>query len=343
MCNRALHHELFLGLLRFTLLNKIPDYGQYRNLNETVWKNIMTTAQEQALLGVCYPTLALLPPDCRPSQNIYLTWAAKANYIRQDNKKKLKVLSEVLTIFNGKDIHPVVMKGFSSAILYPQPDLRISGDIDLFIPEKYKEAVELIESLGFKLAVTHKHHKFYYNEVLIELHHEIINLPFQKIRKYNVHEVNYSDIKFNIFDETTTAILLLTHAVTHLIGPGLGFRHLSDLALLNYKSSFIESELFKEYIINNSLERIVEIFKGLIDNIQFQQSVLSKEICYIEKDIFRQGDCGKSELKLRSKEKLFIVYYRALLRYLKFIRYDKITAINILKYRLKQMFLFLRY
>lgn len=335
MSKRPLHHELFLELLRSALWDKVPDYNSFRNLDESIWQMVMATAQKQALLGVCYPALNRLPSDCRPSPNVYLVWAAKANYIRQDNKKKLKVLSELLSLFENHDIHPVVMKGFSSAILYPEPDLRICGDIDLYIPDKYKEAVKFIEILGFEISFTHKHHKFYYDGVLIELHHDIISPPFRKLREYSIHEVEYPGVKFKVFDETTTGILLLTHAVTHLIGPGLGFRHLCDYALFSYKYSFIEPEQFYNYITDNRLWQIINIFNELIETIRSNNSPCSRKINFIEKDIFSQGDCGKNELTLRNTKINFIVYCRILVRILKFIMYDKLIPFNILRYRLR--------
>ena len=319
MYNRPLHHELFLELLRSSLWKRTPNSVLFRNLDETIWEKVMDTAQKQALLGVCYPALNRLPSDSIPPKSIYLVWAAKANYIRQDNRKKLNILSELLTLFENHDIHPIVMKGFSSAILYPEPDLRICGDLDLFIPDKYEESVKLIETLGFETSFTHKHHKFYYDGVLIELHHDIISPPFKKLSQYSVCEVEHSGVKFKVFDDTTIGLLLLTHAVIHLIGPGLGFRHVCDLDLLNYKSSFMEYAQFNEYATDNRLQKILDIFKELINVIKSNSSTHPKVIDLIEKDIFSQGDCGKNELTLRNSKTHPIVYCRVLVRFLKFI------------------------
>lgn len=346
MYNHPLHHELFLELLRSVLSNKVPDYSLFRNLDETIWEKVMATAQKQALLGVCYPALNRLPSDCRPPKSIYFIWVAKANYIRQDNKKKLKVLSDLLSLFENHDIHPVVMKGFSSAILYPEPDLRICGDIDLYIPDKYKEAVKFIENLGFKTSFTHKHHKFYYDGVLIELHHDIISSPFKKLIQYSVHEVEYLGVKFKAFDETTTAILLLTHAVTHLIGPGLGFRHICDLLLYMNNKSLLDTGWFNKYLVDNNLKKITDILKAFVDKLSLVPSkndpidnisnhhISEDLISIIEKDLFYQGDCGNYEMLLRTdKSKLFVIS-RVLVRFLKFLRYDIKVTVAILKHRL---------
>lgn len=339
MYNRPLHHELFLELLRSVLSNKVPDSSLFRNLDETIWEKVMATAQKQALLGVCYPALNQLPLDCRPPKYIYLAWAAKVNYIRQDNKKKLRILSDLLTLFENQDIHPVVMKGFSSAILYPEPDLRICGDIDLFIPEKYNEAVKFIEILGFETSFTHKHHKFYYDGVLIELHHDIISLPFKKLHKYSVHEVEYLGVKSKIFDETTTGILLLTHAVTHLIGSGLGFRHLCDWVLFNknYPKN-IDNSYFKNFIKENRLIRFLTIFNELSNTLKitenllftgFKKRISHNDVYSLEKDMFMQGDCGYGELLYRNKRSKIFTSFRVLLRFLKALKYGFTVPVNI--------------
>lgn len=339
MYNRPLHHELFLELLRSALWDKVPDFSQFRNLDETIWEKVLVTAQKQALLGVCYPALNLMPSDCRPPKSIYIIGAAKANYIRQDNKKKLRLLAELLNLFENNDIHPVVMKGFSSAILYPEPDLRICGDIDLFIPDKYEESVKLIESLGFETSFTHKHHKFYYDEVLIELHHDIISPPLKKLHQYSVHEVEYSGVKFKVFDETTTGILLLTHAVTHLIGPGLGFRHLCDWVLFNKNySKNIDNSYFNNYIKENSLIRFLTIFNELSNTLKITENLLfigfkkrfsHNDVYSLEKDMFMQGDCGYGELLYRNKRSKILTNFRVLLRFLRALKYGFTVSVSI--------------
>ncbi len=348
MYKRPLHHELFLELLRSALWNKVPDFSLFRNLDETIWGKVMATSQKQALLGVCYPALSRLPSDCRPPQNIYLVWTAKANYIRQDNKKKLQVLSELLSLFEENGIYPVVMKGFSSAVLYPEPDLRICGDIDLFIPDNYEDSLKLVSDLGYEMSKTEKHHKFYYKGILIELHHHVISPPFKNLKQYKILEVEYSSIKFKTFDETTTAILLLTHIVTHLIGPGIGFRYLSDWVLfINKSHNNIDFTIFNNYIKENKLVRFISVLNELpvilkiTDNSLFsdivKKNIKSQDIYYLEKDIFKQGDCGRDELTLRKNRTRFIVYYRVLDRYLRFINYDMQIPFNMLMYRLRKI------
>lgn len=346
MYKRPLHHELFLELLRSALWNNVPDSNLFRNLDESVWLKLMSTAQKQALLGVCYPALSRLPSDCRPPQNIYLVWAAKANYIRQDNKKKLQVLSELLSLFEGNGIYPVIMKGFSSAVLYPEPDLRICGDIDLFIPDNYDDSLKLVSGLGYEMSETEKHHKFYYKGVLIELHHNIVNRPFCIHYSYNIIEQNYDGLRFRTFDNITTSILLLTHSVAHLIGPGLGFRHVCDWVMFNYNNKdSIDNKLLANSVNNNRLVRFVNIFNGLIINLKLiderwipytekkGSNVYKKEITSLEKDIFRQGDCGKEELFYRRNIKSLWVYYRVLIRFIRFFRYDIVMAVIMLRYR----------
>lgn len=332
MYKRPLHHKLFLELIRSALWNRVSDLNLFRNIDESVWFKVMNTAQKQALLGVCYPALSRLPSDCRPPQNIYLVWAAKANYIRQENKKKLQVLSELLSLFKENGIYPVVMKGFSSAILYPEPDLRICGDIDLFIPDNYEESLKLVSDLGYEMSETEKHHKFYYKEVLIELHHHIISSPFKNLKQYKILEVEYAGIKFKTFDETTTAILLLTHSVIHLIGPGLGFRHVCDWIIFLYNNCYnIDKTFLNKYIKENRLVYFVNIFNELAnrqildDDFVYagiiKKNINFKDVFFLEKDLFLQGDCGYKELMYRKEKYSLYVYLRVLIRCFKYLRY----------------------
>ncbi len=344
MYKRPLHHELFLELLRSALWNKVPDSNLFRNIDESVWFKVMNTAQKQALLGVCYPALSELPSDCRPPQNIYLVWAAKANYIRQENKKKLNILSELLHIFETNGIYPVVMKGFSSAVLYPEPDLRICGDIDLFIPDNYEKSLKFVSDLGYEMFETEKHHKFYYKGVLIELHHHVISSSFKKLNQYRILEVEYSGIKFKTLDETTTAILSLIHSVTHLIGPGLGFRHICDWVMFFYNNCHnIDMTYLNKYIKENKLAYFVNLFNELAnklildDNLVFADIIKKKtnlkDIYFLEKDLFLQGDCGHKELMYRKERCCLYVYLRVLIRCFKYFRYGYFVISKMLVFK----------
>ncbi len=61
------------------------------------------------------------------------------------NAYHLKQLKEVLALFGAAGIEPLLVKGWSSARLYSEPELRPCGDIDLCVPpEQLSAAVEIL-------------------------------------------------------------------------------------------------------------------------------------------------------------------------------------------------------
>ncbi|HMF57830.1 MAG TPA: nucleotidyltransferase family protein [Pyrinomonadaceae bacterium] len=60
-------------------------------------------------------------------------------------------IGEAFALFDGHEIHPVLVKGWAIARLYPHTGLRPYGDIDLCVrPDQYEKANALLESEGDK-------------------------------------------------------------------------------------------------------------------------------------------------------------------------------------------------
>lgn len=74
----------------------------------------------------------------------------------QRNRDVLNAFTDVLRALNTAGIEPVILKGMASLVchLYPDPAMRISGDIDLLVDEgEGPVAAHLLASLGFKHSV----------------------------------------------------------------------------------------------------------------------------------------------------------------------------------------------
>jgi len=61
-----------------------------------------------------------------------------------------KEFFRVMILLRQNGILPVVLKGFSVSQLYPIPELRVMGDMDILVREKFYEAALCLEQLGYK-------------------------------------------------------------------------------------------------------------------------------------------------------------------------------------------------
>lgn len=151
------------------------------------------------------------------------------------------------------NINYCLMKGQNCAICYPIPERRAIGDIDLYIaPNDFERAKDLYSHNGFREIGKTWQHLIMQNAegFIVELHHTLQRMQWPThnliIRKYceeisfdkhiiiNGHEICVLSTELDL-------ILLTLHILTHLMGEGVGLRHICDW-MMKIKHSYEENE-----------------------------------------------------------------------------------------------------
>ena len=197
---------------------------------------IMNEAFSQAV-----PLFALdaLPKDkiSRENREKATAFAAKNLNLRQVQKGFVKLLDE-----NG--VPYVILKGEAAAADYPDPNLRLLGDIDVLVePENLEKVGKLLESKGFEAyAEENGSHRIYRSHsIRIEVHWKIPGMPENEALAAYLLDVIKDAVSVNgefkaPCDEHQVLILLL-HAKHHILYEGIGLRHLCDIAVLFNKTA----------------------------------------------------------------------------------------------------------
>lgn len=336
-------YTAFISILNASLRpNNLP--SKYEIILPDNWEEFFHLMHSQAVAGICFDTINKSTENKRCNQRIFLQWAGIANYIKNRNRRAEKAIKDIYELFDQIDVKPVVMKGFSFGLNYPDPEMRMSGDIDLFIPEKYNELILFLQQQGYELTSTEKHHKFYFEDILIELHHHIINKPFKEIAEYQIHSVFLNGVHFRIFDIQTQAILLISHAASHLVGPGIGFRHLCDWVLFieKYRDE-LESTSFQKEIKDRHLEKFLIVFTTLANklfHIATPSYINGKHSHLVEKlmmDMFSQGDCGQVERHIRIQHNKFVYIWMYVKRLFKFVPYSFVITCSVFGMKIQEI------
>lgn len=303
--------DAFFELLKAGLWGDVPDPAFFEPLGEKGWNELYRLVKVQAVTGVCFSSLEQLPPEVCPPRKLYLSWFAQAECIRQNNVKMRNTYIGLNVRFEQAGICPVLMKGLGVASYYPVPDLRMTGDIDLYIPEKYEEAVGLVESWGYEVTYMPQHDKFQYNGFWIELHHSLINPSVSFDVPDKTAYVADDTTRYLIPDKEANALLLLTHAAKHLYGMGVGFRHLCDWTLfLKYNDAEIDFDYVWDRIRKTRLERFVVEFTALaVDCLGLDISIAERWMNgsqekfkkRLSEDMLSNGDCGVQEFRKREE------------------------------------------
>lgn len=269
--------QTYLQLLRQAIYS--VDGSQCTMHSEDI-EALMRLAQIQGTAPLIFNELLSLPsrgsvsPDETGENNSRkgeiigaLRMVCMQNMVEQEGL--LRILKQTFTALSAGGIHPVLLKGFGLAALYPKPYLRTWGDLDVYVgPEQYHQAAEILRNT-FPEA---KHHDEeweelkHYNFVLpdgnvIEMHRDTvkIELPCERrvyealerqgcfvesrVERVENIEVPVPEAKFNM-------LFTFLHAWNHFVESGVGFKQLCDVALLAHKicqESRVESREWSEY------------------------------------------------------------------------------------------------
>lgn len=200
----------------------------------------------------------------------------------------LRILKQTFTALSSGGIHPVLLKGFGLAALYPKPYLRTWGDLDVYVgQEQYHQAAEILRQ-AFPEA---KHHDEeweelkHYNFVLpdgnvIEMHRDTVKMELPRERRvYEAlerqgciieHRVErVEDIDVSVPEAKFNMLFTFLHAWNHFVESGVGFKQLCDVALLAHKMSENAS-------LNDELNRLDRLNDGLMDYEEYLKTNLRK-------------------------------------------------------------------
>lgn len=254
--------ELLLALLRAQLwLKPVDDIVLPSAMDD--WDELMDNAYKQTV--VCFVSAACLRH--KDVNNIPTDIREEMQAVIEENKKihakHNQILIELISKFEDQGLHPILLKGQGIAQMYPEPELRQCGDIDLyFLPEEYEAAKSFIltfdtESMAQK--ETYKHFGSSYKDIDVELHRHTCNFPnpfvnkrFQKWTEEEMCNPSSIDIagkKILIPAPVYDLISVFAHFWHHFENGDVSLRQLCDIEMMydywrkNADLSLLEVEL----------------------------------------------------------------------------------------------------
>ena len=194
----------------------------------------------------------------------------------------------VVSILKQNGIPVIVLKGLATGSLYPVPELRKSGDVDLLVPNDIPEAVirKVMLAAGFRLSEAQhaNHHIAFVTEEGIHVEiHTMLAEPFaykklnRAIAKHgtmcwkHLHVAEIMGVEFPILDKPFHAYELLLHMLQHFMYAGFGLKLLCDWVMIwRVNWSQEEKDLFNSLIeeaglsgFSDAITAVCQKFLGL--------------------------------------------------------------------------------
>lgn len=245
--------EIFFNLLRCAIGSgfTLPE-----NIDEECWKELFDTAKKQTLIGILFCALERLNETQRPPKNILMQWIVLCERIKSDNMRLNDVSVRVSDKFRREGFKNVVLKGQGVALLYPQPSLRTSGDIDIWLDGNKKETIKYVRKFFPECKPVYHHVDFpILKEADIEIHFtptwmnnyfknkKLQNFfkTFSKDEFNNYISIDNCEKKGTFSSLAFNRVYILVHIYRHLFSEGIGLRQLLDYYYV-LKQGFSERE-----------------------------------------------------------------------------------------------------
>ena len=206
-----------IGLLRYGVLDERPE--QLLPSSEVDWDKMMDIAATQGILAWVWDGICKLPKENQPSRLLAINWGLSAQEIWDRYHLHVHVLNQMLDICSQNSIRLLLFKGVALSKLFPKPESRPAGDIDIYLFENYKKGDELFAH--YNVTKTNKRTGFDYQGVHIENHRIFLN-TYTKLQvdaiKYlesTLKDVIHTEYGYYIMSPIANIVYQVMHFVAH--------------------------------------------------------------------------------------------------------------------------------
>lgn len=333
----------FLTLVRLGIGQDVEVFPT--NIN---WDTIKDLSYKQGLVAVVIDGVERLPIEARPCKEELLQWIGEVMLDETKYEKQKKTAVEMTTLFHSNHIKTFVLKGFVISECYPNPNHRVSMDMDCFLlPEKrefnaWKRGNTIIKSNGFDVEEDfYKHSKFSLPGLIVENHQFMT--AFRCNKRLKKMEAILQDMLKNekndgyLFNSKllrppimVSALFIVEHAYTHFLNEGVSWRHILDWMLFQKKHKLhIDWAVFDYYISEFGLKKFYESYlrlgKYLLGEVA-EDNLKQSDKAMLE-DVWDDYDLVENDRDLRGKFALGLKLWRTRWKYQYF---SEITAFHAL-------------
>lgn len=231
--------RIFFDFLQFCIDSVAEIPASMKNAD---WNVLYAIAKKQALIGVLFHGIKLLPKELAPDTGLLMQWMGMVQNIRQQNIRLFLDSAKVCKKFKEVGFRNCILKGQGNALLYPDPYMRTSGDIDIYLDGGRNRVMQYINKVCPNQVMRYHHVDFPVMKTAIEVHFTpsymffpIHNSRMQKWFK-EVMDLQCSNVvtlpdgygEITVPTMNFNVIYILSHLYRHVFTEGIGLRQLLD-------------------------------------------------------------------------------------------------------------------
>ena len=284
-----------IELTAAVLADKKIDTSELDDLNWSYIHDISCFHGISSIISYAVDILSNIPDDVKRA---FINARRRGIYL--DTHQEI-VAQKLLNLFEENGIDCMILKGYWIKKVYPSPDMRMMGDIDILIKEtEFSAAKRLLEEYGFVFETESRHELIFRREphIKIELHKTVIppynhdlyayygsGWRFAKKSKGYKHVYELSPEDFYVY--------IIAHAAKHYLNAGFGIRQVADIYVLRNSNFFDNIDIA---YIKNEIEKmhLTKFYNLLIELVEkwFDRKQPTSDISEMEEYILRSGIYG---------------------------------------------------
>lgn len=211
------------------------------SMHDVLWNEILEISVKHAIAPLVWAGIRRNAHALNVPDDISSTFRTMTISSVLSGEHILAAQQGILAVFSAKRIPAVVHKGAAIARLYPQPNIRPMGDIDILVKASdYERAARVLEAVGYRRSdEEHFYHIVLFGQgVTVEIHNAVARTPNGKAGEHlssmmstaveNAIMVDMNGYSFPALPAQYQAIALLMHMQKHMVSSGIGLKQLCD-------------------------------------------------------------------------------------------------------------------
>lgn len=232
--------QIILALMRLCTGGPVEDFPRREDYD---WEDVLNVCVRNGIAALAWDGMQRLydyrifNTETMP-QSLLDEWTSWIMSTEQDWRLMKMQADRLAQFYSSHQIPMMVLKGYGTSLDWPDPSHRTSGDLDIWLFGKSREADELLRrEKGIEINNEHHHHTvFVFRDRLVENHYDFVNTvshrsnrPYERRLKALATLENAVPCDgFYIPGPQLEALFNLRHLALHFSAVGCTLRHLMD-------------------------------------------------------------------------------------------------------------------
>lgn len=271
---KAIFNQAYLDFIRYAVGEEtvVPESTACIN-----WNDFLEFCNRQGITGLVLN--GIQKADIRFNQSALLEWIGTVQMIIQQNAITNKRLKESVVFFERKGLRSCILKGQANGLMYPKPELRSPGDIDIWVEGKREDIIKEVKNVCPDAHYSIHHIKLpIFKDVSVEVHYRPIYMSNRftdrKLQRYIAsiekkqfeNKVAFDNCEIGCLTDDFNVIYQLLHMYHHFFETRNNFKQFIDYYMLlkrGCKNSTDFAKTFRELGVLNYAKGIMWVMKDV--------------------------------------------------------------------------------